>query len=83
MTLMEFDLHDLVGVFGSLLIAAAYFSVSNRIVSPDRPLFHLINLVGSLFILYSLYFKPNTGAILMEVLWFLIALTALIKFLRW
>ena len=64
---------DWVGIIGSLMIAGAYFGVSNNYFSPEKLTYHLINLVGSLLILLSLYFKPNPGAILIELLWIFIA----------
>ena len=64
---------DWVGIIGSLMIAGAYFGVSNNYFSPEKLVYHLINLVGSLLILLSLYFKPNPGAILIELLWIFIA----------
>ena len=64
---------DWVGIIGSLMIAGAYYGVSNNYFSPEKLTYHLINLVGSLLILLSLYFKPNPGAILIELLWIFIA----------
>ena len=64
---------DWVGIIGSLMIAGAYYGVSNDYFSPEKLTYHLINLIGSLLILLSLYFKPNPGAILIELLWIFIA----------
>ena len=64
---------DWVGIIGSLMIAGAYYGVSNNHFSPEKLTYHLINLIGSLLILLSLYFKPNPGAILIELLWIFIA----------
>tara|TARA_Y100001936_G_scaffold241510_1_gene277470 strand:+ start:537 stop:815 length:279 start_codon:yes stop_codon:yes gene_type:complete len=64
---------DWVGIIGSLMIAGAYYGVSNNYFSPKKLTYHLINLIGSLLILLSLYFKPNPGAILIELLWIFIA----------
>ena len=80
MNFMIFELIDWLGILGSLILAAAYFAVSNKIVNPDRPAYHSLNLIGSILILFSLYFKPNAGAILVEILWLMIACFALIKF---
>ena len=76
----QFDHIEWLGIFGSLAIAGAYFSVSNNLVDPEKPTFHVINLIGSIFILISLYYKPNAGAILIEVLWVFIASISLLKF---
>ena len=64
---------DWVGIIGSLMIAGGYYGVSNYYFSPEKLTYHLINLIGSLLILLSLYFKPNPGAILIELLWIFIA----------
>ena len=71
---------DWLGVFGSLLIAGAYLAVSRAWVDAERPMFNLLNLLGSVLILWSLWFRPNAGAVMIEVLWVLIAVAALLRF---
>lgn len=73
---------DAIGVLGSLIVAAAYFTVSSGRVRADGVPYQLVNLVGSILILASLWVRPNPGAILMEVLWSLIALGALWRIAR-
>ncbi len=75
----ELSLVDWIGVLGSLLIAGAYLAVSRGWVDARKPGFNLLNLVGALLILLSLWYRPNAGAILIEVLWVGIAITALIR----
>ena len=65
---------------GSLLIAGAYYGVSNEYFSPKNLLYHLINLIGSFSILISLYYKPNPGAIIIELLWIFIAISSIYKY---
>ena len=77
---ISFTFLDWVGIIGSLLIAFAYYGVSNNIFSPEKIVFHLINLLGSILILASLYFKPNPGAILIELLWIFIASLGIYKY---
>ena len=71
---------DWIGVLGSLVIAGAYLAVSRGWLDAEKPRYHLMNLLGAAMILLSLWFRPNAGAIMIEVLWVLIALSAL---LRW
>ena len=73
---------DWVGVLGSLVIAGAYLAVSRGWVAAERPGFHLMNLAGALMILASLWYRPNAGAILIEVLWVGIALFSLMRWVR-
>ena len=79
MMLSDLTFIDFVGILGSLVIAGAYLAVSRGWVSADRPAFHLLNLAGAAFILISLYYRPNPGAILIEVLWVAIALWSLLQ----
>ena len=78
--LSEMTVVDWLGVLGSFLIAGAYFLVSRGWVNAERPAFNLLNLAGAALILWSLWYRPNAGAILIEVLWIMIACAAL---LRW
>lgn len=71
---------DWIGIAGSLMIAGAYLAVTRGWVDAEKPPFNILNLAGALFILFSLYFEPVPGAILIEVFWILIAGTALIRF---
>ena len=73
---------DWLGILGSFMIAGAYLAVSRGWVNAEKPAFNLMNLVGAVFILTSLYFRPNAGAILIEVLWVTIALYALFRYWR-
>ncbi len=77
---MEMTPIDWLGVLGSLIIAGAYLAVSRGWVAAERPAFNLLNLAGAVFILISLYWRPNAGAILIEVLWVIIALYALARY---
>ncbi len=70
---------DWLGVLGSIFIAGAYLAVSRGWVDPERPAFNLLNLFGAGLILWSLWFRPNAGAILIEVLWICIAVAALAR----
>ena len=75
----ELTIIDWIGVLGSLLIAGAYLAVSRGWVDARKPGFNLLNLSGALLILFSLWYRPNAGAILIEVLWVGIAIAALIN----
>ena len=77
--MLELTFIDWVGVVGSFLIAGAYLAATRQWLAAERPAFNLINLTGAAFILASLYYRPNAGAIMIEVLWVLIAIWALIS----
>lgn len=71
------DWKDALGILGSFLIAGAYFGVSSGRLRGEGAPFQWANLIGAAFILYSLYFRPNPGAIMIEVLWVGIAVWSL------
>lgn len=70
---------DWLGILGSLMIAGAYFAVSSGRADPEAVPFHLLNLGGAVLILLSLWYRPNAGAIMIEVLWAAIAIWALAR----
>lgn len=80
--LADLTLIDGVGVIGSLLICGGYLAVSNAWMNAERPLYQWLNLAGSGLLLVSLYFRPNPGAILIEVLWATIAIMSLARIWR-
>ncbi len=76
------DWKDGLGILGSFCIAGAYFCVSTGRLNGERPPFQWINLTGAFLILFSLYYRPNPGAIMIEVLWVTIAVWSLITYYR-
>ncbi len=68
---------DWLGVLGSFLIAGAYFGVSSGRLNGEKPPFQFLNLLGAVLILLSLIYRPNAGAIMIEVLWIGIAVYSL------
>ncbi|NOX73680.1 MAG: hypothetical protein GXP03_08705 [Alphaproteobacteria bacterium] len=80
---MPFDLTlpDWIGILGSLIIAAGYFAVSSGRTDAEKPPFQVLNLIGAILVLISLYYRPNPGAILIELLWVGIAVYALVRFI--
>ncbi|MFV2034949.1 MAG: hypothetical protein ACC631_07540 [Halocynthiibacter sp.] len=78
----DFTFFDGLGVLGSLIIAAAYLGVSLARLDATRAPYNLMNLIGAALVLVSLYLRPNAGAIIVEVLWIMIALFALARWAR-
>lgn len=73
---------DLVGIIGSLLICTGYFAVSTGRMNGETIPFQLLNASGAILLLISLWFRPNPGAILIEAIWLVIALAAIVRILR-
>jgi hypothetical protein len=78
---VNFDLFDLAGFVGVLLIVVAYLLLQLDKLPSSSLSFSLLNAAGSLLIMFSLFFKFNASAFLIEVFWFLISLIGLSKWL--
>ena len=72
-------LPDILGVVGVGLILIAYAGATNGRLDPKKAPALLLNLVGALLILGSLYFDFNLSAVLMEGAWALVAVIGLIR----
>ena len=68
---------DLLGIAGSLMICGAYLAVSVGRLAPEGFRYQGANALGSALLLVSLWYRPNPGAIVIEVLWLAIALFAI------
>jgi len=73
---------DLVGSIGTLIVTAAYFATQMRYLNSDDILFPAANLIGSLFMVYSLVYAFNLASALMELFWILISIAGIINYLR-
>jgi len=73
----DFTFLVFVGVVGSLIICAAYLAVSLKQIDPEGIPFQAANGSGAILLLISLWFRPNPGAIVIEVLWLAIAAFAI------
>ena len=78
---MTFDTANVIGLIGSALMVIAY-AYSNMAKILNFILFNLLNLIGSLLLLYSLTVHFNMASLALEVVWALIALIGLAKALR-
>ena len=76
---VNFNLFDLAGFVGVLLIVTAYLLLQLDKLPSSSLSFSLLNAAGSLLIMFSLVFKFNASAFLIEVFWFLISLIGLSK----
>lgn len=66
-----------VGLFGVFLILLAYFLLQIGRVNPKDFLYSLINLFGSICLLFSLLYNWNFPSVVIEVIWFCISLYGL------
>lgn len=73
---------DALGSFGALLVVAAYFATQMRMMNSDDLAFPVVNLLGSVLIVYSLLQNFNLASMLIEGFWILISLIGIIQHFR-
>ena len=71
--------YDLIGVIGTMLIVVAYFGTQRRWFSATDWRFPMLNLVGAMLILVSLWVDWNFPSFVMEVFWLAISLYGLAR----
>ncbi|WP_170786337.1 CBU_0592 family membrane protein [Ruegeria lacuscaerulensis] len=75
-------LADAIGSFGALVVVAAYFATQMRMMNSDDLAFPILNLAGSILIVYSLLENFNLASMLIETFWILISLIGIVQFFR-
>jgi len=79
---MDFQAHDLVGFVGVSFIVATYFLSQIGRMEVNQPLYPVLNGIGALFILFSLYFTFNAASFVIELFWLAISIVGLVRALR-
>ena len=60
---------DMLGFAGVFMVLVAYSLQQMRRIDGNGLLYPSINFIGAIFILVSLFYKPNVPAIVMEMAW--------------
>lgn len=67
------ELHNLIGLVGVGITLLAYFLLVTHKMGSHTYAYTLLNLVGSLMIMYSLFYAWNLSAFVMELSWFAVS----------
>ncbi len=78
-----FSIADAVGMLGAALIVIAYLLLQLERLDPQSVLFSAANALGAAGIIYSLHFKFNLSAFVIEAFWLLISLYGVYRALRY
>ena len=70
---------NFIGIFGVFLVLLAYFLLQSNIISNKEPRFSLLNLIGAILILYSLFYHWNLASVIIEIAWITISIQGLIN----
>lgn len=73
------DVAELVGMVGVCAFLIAYFMLQTERLKANSAAYLLLNLAGALMVMFSLVFKWNLPAFLLEAAWALISIYGLYK----
>lgn len=73
------DWHNVIGTVGVAFVLFAYFMMQLGKMAHNGILFSGMNLIGSAFIMVSLYFDFNLASVIIEISWLFISLFGLTK----
>lgn len=76
---MSYHWYDFVGNIGIVMILSAYAGLQMGKMRLGSRLYSLLNAVGAALILVSLYFAFNLSSFLIEIVWLVISVWALIR----
>lgn len=79
---MESWFTDAVGMLGTLLVVLAYFLLQLERTDPKGLSYNLLNLLGALFLLFSLCFTFNLASFVIELFWIAASLIGMWRYWR-
>ena len=79
---MWFFYSNLVGYIGVGIILVAFYCSQINAVNHEHLTYSSSNLIGSLCLLFSLYFHPNSPSIVIEIAWLGISLIGMVRIYR-
>ena len=75
-------LPQVVGLIGAALVLYAYFMISQRKWSEQQKIYHLTNIVGAGFILFSLLYDFNIASFVIQIVWIVIGVLGFTRVAR-
>ena len=75
-------IYDILGTFGVGIIVLTYILLQVERIRSEQLLYSILNAVGALLILISLYYSFNFPSFIVEFFWLLISLFGIGKYLR-
>lgn len=79
---MTFAWYNILGTAGVATIVITYILLQTERLRSDSLYYSLLNAVGAILILISLYFEFNFPSFVVEFFWLLISLFGIRKYLR-
>jgi predicted membrane protein len=79
---MEPWITDAVGMLGTMLVVLAFFLLQLERTNPKGLSYNLLNLLGALFLLFSLCFNFNLASFVIELFWIAASLIGMWRYWR-
>ncbi|MFH1197838.1 MAG: hypothetical protein V1720_19210 [bacterium] len=79
---MQISFEDIIGTTGVAIVIIVYFILQMRKMKSESLLYSMLNLVGSLMIIYSLTVNFNLSAFIQELFWVIISFVGIVNFFR-
>ncbi len=76
------NFHDFVGLVGVSIIIVTYLLLQTHKLNFADVRFSLLNIIGSILILYSLSFDWNLSSVVIESFWILISLIGVYRYIN-
>ncbi|MDD2830038.1 MAG: hypothetical protein PHW18_10730 [Sulfuricurvum sp.] len=73
---------DIIGIIGVFIIVVAYILMQVDRMNPKGFSFSLLNTLGAIMILISLFYSWNLASFIMEAIWFTLSLYGTLKAYR-
>lgn len=80
MALDIYLISDIVGILGVGLVIMAFFLIQLEKITTRSSTYLYSNFLGSVMLLFSLYYHWNMASIVIEILWLLISIYGIVKF---
>jgi hypothetical protein len=75
-------LPDVIGMIGVSLVLSAFGLLNMNKVTSSTMMYQLMNLLGSMLLLFSLCFHLNIASVVIEIAWMLISLVGIYRALK-
>ena len=72
------DIYQWIGFFGMIFIVVAYLLLQTNKYTINSMQYQLLNLVGAILLLISLFVHFNLGSFIIEVFWIIITIYGII-----
>ena len=73
------SISDPVGIFGVVLILIAYYMVTSGKIKGSTLAYQILNLVGAVLMLFSLFFNWNLSSVVIQIAWIFVSFIGIKK----